>query len=83
MLLLFPVGFKFSWRQITECGVDALMLIDLLDELANLCVCVGETMIIRQVHLLFFDGAYQPLSVAVLPGFSFVGHADLDVMAAQ
>ena len=59
------------------------MLIHLLDEAADLGVGVGEITVVRQVHLLFFDGAYQSLSVAVLPGFSFVGHADLDVMAAQ
>ena len=60
MLLLFPVCFEFGWRQIAERRVDPFVLIHVLDELADLGVCVGEIMVIRQVHLFFLDGADEP-----------------------
>ena len=37
---------------------------------------VCKVKVIRQVHLLFFDGADQPLGISVLGGFADLGHAD-------
>src|SRR5450756_2224709 len=41
------------------------------------------TTILRQVHLLLFDGAHQTLCEAVLPGGPDLSHTNCDLVNAQ
>ena len=63
--------------------MDAFVHIDLIQEATELMIGVIVVLILRQVNFLFFDSADQPLGVAVLPGLTNVGHANLDVVVSQ
>lgn len=50
-MLLPPVGLKFGWGEIPQCGMNALVLIDLLDKMPNLGVSIGKVLIVGKVDL--------------------------------
>jgi len=78
-----PATGEFNGRQITESRVDAFAIIDIIQEAAQLLVRIGEVLIVRQIDLLFFDGANKPFGVRVLFGFADRGHADLHPQRLQ
>ena len=63
--------------------MDAFVLVHLLDEVPDLGICVGEVLIVRQVHLLFLDGTDQPLGVAIFFGLADGRHANLHAVFDQ
>lgn len=69
--------------QVAERRMDALTLVDVVQEAPDLRVGVGKVAILRQGHLLFFDRPHQPLGIAVLPGFTLLGHTDPRAEFAQ
>lgn len=75
--------FKLHRGQVTQGGVDALVHVDIFQELPYLLVSLGIVLIIRQIRHLFFDGAHQPFRKAILPGFSDFGHTDLHRVSPQ
>jgi hypothetical protein len=48
--------------------VNAFDVVDVVEEAAEVPLGVGEVLVVRQVHLLFFDGADDAFGVAVLVG---------------
>ena len=44
-------------------------------EMPDLCVGVGKVLIVRKIHLLFFDGADDPFRIRVLGRLADLGHA--------
>jgi hypothetical protein len=63
--------------------VDAFGHVHILKETTDLTGSIRKVLIVRQVHLLFFDGTHETLSIAVLFGFADRRHADLSVMFFQ
>ena len=62
-----PVGLKFGWGEIPQCGMDALVLIDLLGTMPNLGVSIGIVLIVGKVDFFFLNSSDDALSIAVLP----------------
>ena len=50
-LLLLPIRFVFSGRQIANGRMDAFVLIDEFDEATDLCIGVGKVFIVREIDL--------------------------------
>ena len=65
-MLLPPGRLELSRREIPQRRVNALRPIDIIDEVPDLGQRVLEILVVRQCHLLFFNGADQPFRVAVL-----------------
>ena len=68
-----PLSLKPGWRETARRGVDPLLQADAAEEPAQLkndCIIV---LVLRQVNLLLWGGADEPLGMAVLPGFTNVG----------
>ncbi len=63
--------------------MDPLPLVDLLNELPDLCQGIGKLFVFREIHLLFLDRAHQPLGIAVLLGVALRRHTDLDIVLPQ
>jgi len=64
--LLAPLLLKLGRRQIAERRVDALLIVDLLDEASHMFLGFGYRAVFAQVDLLFFDGADEAFGVWVL-----------------
>ena len=63
-----PAAGEFQRRQVTQCRVDAFAIVDVIQKAGQLLVGIGEVLIVRQIDLLFFDGADQPFGIRVLFG---------------
>src|SRR5687767_11598805 len=82
-MLLPPVGLKFGWGEIPQCGMDALVLIDLLGTMPNLGVSIGIVLIVGKVDFFFLNSSDDALSIAVLPSRADFGHADFYLKGQQ
>jgi hypothetical protein len=67
-MLLPPLGLEFGWGEIAQRGMDPLMHIHVIQEAADLMICIMIVQVLGQVNLLFLDRPDETLGVAVLPG---------------
>ena len=77
------VCLKLHWGQVTQSGVDTFVHLHLFQELLYLLVSIRIILIVRQVHLFFFDGAHQTFRIAILPRGPDICHTDSNVVLLQ
>jgi len=82
-LLSPPLVFKLIRGEVAQRGVDALVDVDLIEKSSQLTASIIVTLIVRQVNFLFFAASDKALGIAVLPGGTRLGHADLSVNLLQ
>jgi tetratricopeptide (TPR) repeat protein len=78
-MLLPPLRLEFGWGEIAQRRMDPLVHVHVIQEAADLAICLMIVQVLGQVNLLFLDRPDETLGVAVLPGFALVSHADLDL----
>ena len=78
-----PALLEFSRRKVAQRGVDALVHVDVVQELGKMEPGIIIVFIVRQVNFFLFDGADEPLSVAVLPDLTALGHTDCSTNSQQ
>ncbi len=76
VLSRLPGGLELCRRQRAQGRVNALALVDVIEELASVRIRIGEILVVGQIHLLLFAGAHQPLGVPVLAWLADLGHTD-------
>ena len=67
-MLLPPLRLEFGWGEIAQRRMDPLVHVHVIQEAADLVICIMIVQVLGQVKLLFLDGPDQTLGVAVLPG---------------
>src|SRR5260370_8117589 len=70
LALVLPLLLELRRRQVAQRRVDALVVVDRVDEVAKLPVGIGVVLVLRQVYFLFLDRPHQPLGVTVLARFA-------------
>ena len=63
--------------------MNALLVVDGVNEAADVGKRHFKRRVFVEINLLFFDGEHETFGIAILPGLAFVGHADLDIEAGQ
>src|SRR5690606_6032735 len=74
---------ELGGRAVGQRRVQALAIVDLLDESADRRLCRGEVAIGAAVDLLLLQGSHEALRHGVVVGTACPAHARLDAMRGQ
>lgn len=78
-----PLRLELLGRQVAKRRVDALDVVDRVDEVPDLLAGLGEVLVVGEIDLLFFDGAHEAFGVTVLAWLADRGHAESDAEFLQ
>jgi hypothetical protein len=65
--MLRPGGFILRGREIAQTGMNALVIINVVETAANLLVSIVKVLVVRQVDFFFLNGTDDAFDVAILP----------------
>ncbi len=71
------LGFKFSGRPIAQAGMQALLILHLLQEVCQVKLCLLKGLIGMQVHFLDFDRLEKAFGLGIVQRGGPCRHADL------
>ena len=72
------IGFEEFGRDVTESRVKPFFVMDLLDEMSNALLGVGEVLILRQRHLLGLESLHPVFNKSVVIRIALATHIDGD-----
>src|SRR4029077_16694493 len=77
------VALELLWRTITERRMQALAVVDFLQELANRSPCIFRAAIFRAIDFLVFQSFDKALRLRIVVGGSDAAHADADAVLLE
>ena len=74
---------ELSRGQIAQRGMDALVLVHVVQEAPNLRVGIGAILVLGECHLLLFDRPHEPLGIPLLAWLALLSPADVRAEVLQ
>src|SRR5437016_1012740 len=82
-MALLQAMLELGGWQVAQSGVQAFLVVDLLDEALDGSASFPYIPIFLPIHFLTFQGFHPGLAAAILPRTSLVAHADLAAVGLQ